>query len=145
MDGTPPSRGSSATAARRARAARYDEALAGAGRLIAPAVLHGRDHAYQTYAVMVSPGGKRLPAMADLDALNRRRNAVMGEMERAGIGVRQGTPAVHTLGYYQSRYGYRDEDLPNSLLADRLSIGLPLYPQMTDGEQDRVLEMLCAV
>ena len=48
------------------------------------------------------------------------------------------------LGFYRRKYGIRPEDLPNSLIADRLTIALPLYAQMTQAEQDYVLEHLGA-
>jgi len=51
----------------------------------------------------------------------------MMELEAAGITVRQGTHAVHTLGYYKAKYSLNDVDFPFSYMADRLSITLPLY------------------
>jgi dTDP-4-amino-4,6-dideoxygalactose transaminase len=66
----------------------------------------------------------------------------MMALEAQGIATRQGTHAVTTLGYYQQHYGVRDEAYPNALLADRLSLSLPLYAQMTDAEQDYVVEQL---
>ena len=77
--------------------------------------------------------------MANLKDLNRQRNQLMAAMEDHGIQVRQGTHAVHTLGYYARKYGLRPEDFPNSLLADRLSITLPLFPGITAEQQERAV------
>jgi dTDP-4-amino-4,6-dideoxygalactose transaminase len=44
------------------------------------------------------------------------------------------------LGYYAGKYGLQPKDFPNAYLADRLSLALPLYAQMTDDEQ----EMVCS-
>ncbi|GAG45369.1 unnamed protein product, partial [marine sediment metagenome] len=49
------------------------------------------------------------------------------------------THAVHTLNYYRNKYDINDRDFLNSLAADRLSMTLPLYPQMTDEEQEYVI------
>jgi len=51
------------------------------------------------------------------------------------ISVRQGTHAVHTLGYYKKNFGFRDYDYPMCDIANRLSITLPLYCGMTEEEQ----------
>lgn len=73
---------------------------------------------------------------------NSFRNKLMETLEGQGISTRQGTHAVHTLGYYRNKYGLKEDELPSSLEADRLSITLPLYPQMTDAEQEMVVERL---
>jgi dTDP-4-amino-4,6-dideoxygalactose transaminase len=49
-----------------------------------------------------------------------------------------------TLGYYATKYGLRGEDFPNALLADRLSLSLPLYAQLTEAEQELVVERMSA-
>lgn len=55
---------------------------------------------------------------------------------------RQGTHAVHTLGYYKKKYGLNDHDYPMSYIADRASITLPLYYGMTEEKQIRVVTCL---
>jgi dTDP-4-amino-4,6-dideoxygalactose transaminase len=84
------------------------------------------------------------PTLANLDGLHQGRNRLMDSLEAAGIATRPGTHAVHTLGFYRRKYDIQPEDLPNSLIADRLTIALPLYAQMTPAEQDYVLEHLSA-
>jgi dTDP-4-amino-4,6-dideoxygalactose transaminase len=66
----------------------------------------------------------------------------MASMEARGIATRQGTHAPVLQGYYREAYGLSAEAFPRATLADRLTISLPLFPQMTDGEQDRVVEAL---
>ena len=63
----------------------------------------------------------------------------MGKLEDRGIATRQGTHAIHTLGYYQKKYSLKNEECPNSLMADRFSITLPLYASMSDEEQEYVV------
>jgi dTDP-4-amino-4,6-dideoxygalactose transaminase len=62
----------------------------------------------------------------------------MMRLEEQGIATRQGTHAPVGLGFYATKYGLRIEDFPNALLADRLSLSLPLYPQLTDAEIELV-------
>jgi perosamine synthetase len=63
-------------------------------------------------------------------------------MERRGIATRQGTHAAALTAYYAERYGIDRGDVPVSAIAERLTLALPLYPDMTDEEQELVLTEL---
>lgn len=119
-------------------AKRYDRLLADVPWLIPPASPAGFVHSYQSYVCRVS----ERHFQNDPAAANRFRNRLMARLEAAGISVRQGTHAVHTLGFYRNKYGLKDTDFPNAFKADRLSITLPLYAGMTDDEQGYVLDHL---
>ena len=73
-----------------------------------------------------------------------RRNDFMYRLEEAGVTTRQGTHAVHTLGYYKKTYGLQDAQYLASYAADRLSVALPLYYGMTDEEFDYVIGQIGA-
>jgi dTDP-4-amino-4,6-dideoxygalactose transaminase len=77
--------------------------------------------------------------MANVARLYAQRNALMDALEAASIASRPGTHAVHMLGYYRDKYGFKPEDFPNAYLADHLTLTVPLYAQMTEAEQDFVL------
>jgi len=96
-------------------------------------------HGYQSYVCLYRPAE---PSLSNVEVLHEGRNELMDSLEAAGIATRPGTHAVHTLGFYRRKYGIQPEDLPNCLIADRLTIALPLYAQMTPAEQDYVLENL---
>jgi perosamine synthetase len=124
------------------KAKRYDKELRDIEWLQTPYVPEGYKHTYQSYVNLVrNPKLKQLTLDAIQD-LNQFRNKVMAKLEDKGIATRQGTHAVHTLNYYKRKYNMKDGDYPNSLAADKLSITLPLYPQMTDEEQEYVIEQL---
>ena len=76
----------------------------------------------------------------DVAAGGKFRNELLQVLEERGIATRQGTHAVHMLGYYKNRFGYQPEDYPNAYACDHLSITLPLYVQMSDEDQIRVVE-----
>lgn len=121
------------------RAKRYGEALRDVEWLQTPYAPEGYKHTYQSYVALVkNPEGKAL-TLNKIEELNQFRNRVMAELEEKGIATRQGTHAVHTLNYYKKKYGINDGDYLNSLAADKLSMTLPLYPQMTDEEQEYVI------
>jgi dTDP-4-amino-4,6-dideoxygalactose transaminase len=120
-------------------AERYNAGLAGLSWLRTPHVPPDCVHAYQAYVTLFAP---HAPSMANLEHMNGQRNTLMDHLEAAGIATRPGTHAVHMLGYYRDRYGLRPRDCPNAALADGLSMAIPLYPQMTDAEQDYVIESI---
>lgn len=126
-------------ARRAALAQRYDAALATLGWLRPPQAPPGYRHGYQAYVCLFQPEPPRRHNVARLHAL---RNQLMDRLEAAGIATRPGTHAVHLLGYYRRKYDLRPEDCLNSYIADQLTITLPLYPQMTEEEQDYVITQL---
>ena len=107
--------------------------------LCRPVVPDGHEHGYQAYVCLFRPED---PGWHNVDRLHERRNGVMACLESAGIATRQGTHAVVIQRYYAEKYGLRKEDFPNAYFADRLSLAVPLYPQMTDAEQAEVCDRL---
>ena len=121
------------------RAHQYDEALAACPWLVRPVVPDGCVHGYQSYVTVFAP---ERPTLANVDALHERRNALMASLEEKGIATRQGSHAAILQTYYARKYGIAREHFPNATLADRVSLSLPLYPQMTDAEQQFVVSSL---
>ena len=126
---------------RRKVAARYDELLAGVDWLRTPVVPDGLVHGYQAYVTLFAPED---PSLANLERLHSRRNAVMGTLEAQGIATRQGTHAAALQTYYAEKYRIRPESFPNAWTADRLTLALPLYPQLSPQEQQTVVSALLA-
>ncbi|GAX61882.1 DegT/DnrJ/EryC1/StrS aminotransferase [Candidatus Scalindua japonica] len=125
---------------RREIAKRYDESLKDVECLITPYVPEGFVHGYQSY-VCTFTNDEDISSLSieKIDRLNIKRNTLMERLEERGISTRQGTHAVHTLGYYKKNYNFSDEDYIYSYAADRLSITLPLYAEMTDEEFEYVV------
>lgn len=125
---------------RRTRLARrYDTLLAPLGWLRTPAVPAYATHSYQSYVCLFAP---EEPTLERLPTLEAARDRVMRFAAEQGVATRQGTHAVHTLGYYARTFGYAPGDMPRAAIAERASLTLPLYPQMTEAEQDYVVETL---
>ena len=126
-------------AARTRLAKRYDEALSKLGWLRPPVVPQGSAHGLQAYVCLYQP---EAITVDKVEALHKRRNDLMDRLEAAGIATRPGTHAVHMLGFYRKKYGIAPRDFPGAYIADQLTITLPLYPQLTEAEQDYVVEQL---
>lgn len=128
---------------KRKRAKRYDELLAQkVPEFIVPVEPEGYFHTYQSYVCMLD--AKKL-GCEDTASGGKLRNELLQILEERGIATRQGTHAVHTLGYYRKRFGYEPEDYPNAYACDQLSITLPLYVQMEEEDQIRVVEEIRTV
>jgi dTDP-4-amino-4,6-dideoxygalactose transaminase len=113
--------------------------LEGCAWLDRPGVPANYVHGYQSYVTIFSPES---PTLANVDALHDRRNRLMASLEGQGIATRQGSHAPVLQAYYRDKYSIPRERFPGAVLADRVSLSLPLYPQMTDEEQEYVVASL---
>jgi perosamine synthetase len=124
---------------RRALAAQYDDRLAGVAWLERPVTPRGFEHGYQSYVCLFRPES---PTLANVDRLNAARNALMTTLEARGVSTRQGTHAAALVDVYVRKYGLMPSQFPNAWIADRLTLTLPLYAQMTGDEQQFVIDEL---
>lgn len=87
---------------------------------------------YQSFVILLKPG------------MEDTRNRVMIELQKEGIQTKQGTHAVHRLGYYREKYGIKAEDYPVAAYCEDSSITLPIFPGMTRENQEFIVERLLA-
>jgi len=109
----------------------YLEQLSDIDWLVLPSKPSNGTHAWQAYVTRVNS-----PDAANL------RNQVMQSMEANAIATRPGTHAIHLLGYYAKKYGFKPQDFPNSLAASETSMAIPLHNQLSREDQDRVIAVL---
>lgn len=107
---------------RRGRAARYDE-LFKDSPVVTPVVRPGNVHIFHQYTV-------RVPRRDDLRAHLASKN----------IGNEVYYPVPLHLQECFSSLGYKKGDLPISERAAAECLSLPVYPELTDGQQDYVAE-----
>ena len=67
------------------------------------------------------------------------RDGILGELQNRGIGVAVNYRPVHLMAYYRERFGFRPGDLPDAEKIGARTISLPLYPQLTEEEVERVV------
>lgn len=117
-------------ARRRELAARYDRGLAGLAPVLrTPPPLAGCESAWHLYAIAL-----------DFAALGMDRAAVMSDLRARGIGTQVHYIPVHRQPYYAARYP--GTVLPGADHYYEATLSLPLYPALTDGEADYVIETL---
>ncbi len=73
------------------------------------------------------------------DAAAMDRDAFMAGMKERNIGTGLHYRAVHLYPYYREHYGFRPGDFPHAESAGDRIVSLPLFPAMTDADQDRVI------
>jgi perosamine synthetase len=118
-------------ARRRLLAARYSERLRAIEWLRPPAEPRGRRHNFQSYVA-------RLTHEAPV-----RRDVLMQELLGAGISTRRGIMAIHREAPYRS--GSWETQLPETNAATDNTIILPLFHQMSEQDQDYVVESIAAI
>jgi dTDP-4-amino-4,6-dideoxygalactose transaminase len=113
------------TAERRAAADRYLDRLSLDSSVGLPRTLQGNEHVWHLFVI-------RIP----------NRDEVLRRLNEAGIGasIHYPTP-IHLLGAFR-HLGHRDGDFPVAEVAAREILSLPIYPGITEAQQDRVVEAL---
>lgn len=67
------------------------------------------------------------------------RDTFMGELHKRKIGTGVHYRALHIHPYYQERFGYRPEQLPNAHWIGEHTVSIPLTQKLTDREVERVI------
>ena len=112
---------------REALARRYDVELSELP-LRLPSRLPDRIPSWHLYAVEIDP--TRTPI---------GRNTVFAGLRALGIGVNVHYIPIHTQPYYR-RLGFKQGDFPNAERYYAHALSLPLFPDMTDAQQDMVID-----
>jgi dTDP-4-amino-4,6-dideoxygalactose transaminase len=117
-------------AERRRLADRYTQLLGDMKEIAVPAIPKPCEHTFQSYVIRVIKGGMS------------KRNTVMEALAARNIQTRPGTHAVHRLGYYAGKYGLKPEQFPVAAMCEDTTITLPIFPGMTDEQQQFVAASL---
>ena len=110
-------------------ARRYDRLLAGLP-LRLPVVRAENVSAFHLYAVRLHRG-----------AVSKSHHQLFDELRRRGVGVNVHYIPVHLQPYYRA-LGFRPGQFPESEAHGAEALTLPLYPTLSDSDQDRVVDAL---
>lgn len=118
-------------ATRQSHAARYNELLRRIPGVTPPAVAAGCEHVYHQYTIRIAGTGPE-------------RDLVQQRLAECGIATTVYYPVpLHQQPMYAS-LGYQWGDLPEAERAANEALSLPVYPEMTAGQIERVAEALAA-
>jgi perosamine synthetase len=116
-------------AARARVAALYREALAGIEGLELPCEdARGARRGWFVFVVQVPRG--------------RDRDGVVRALRERGVQSKPYLPAIHLMSFYRERYGHREGEFAVCEDVAARSLALPFFPQMSDGQVERVAESL---
>jgi len=90
-----------------------------------------------------TPGWHLYAVRINFEALGRSRADVMRELRARGIGTQVHYIPLHLQPYYRGRYG--EQSLPGAERYYAQSLTLPLFPDLTEKEQDRVVAALAEI
>lgn len=113
---------------------RYNEAFVGFEELETPAQRPDVTHAWHLYVLRLR-----------LETLDIDRAHFIDELKALNIGTSVHFIPIHLHPYYQKKYGFRPHDFPVAYEAYKRIVSLPLYPRMTDGDVDDVIEAVADV
>ena len=116
-------------ARRRELAARYDELLRGLP-LVTPHVMEGANPSWHIYVVR-----------AAFSQIGKTKQQIFEEMREHGIVLNLHYIPVHRQPYYE-KLGFRQGDFPQSEKYYEEAFTLPLYYDLTNDEQDQIVEAL---
>ena len=126
---------------RKAIAERYNEALKEIDWLKLPYQNADYSHGFQAYVCLFSPDKI---TEKNVELVNRQRNKFMEYLFDKGISTRPGTHAVHNTTYYKEKYKIEPMDFKNSLISEKCSIALPLFPSISDTEFNYIIKTIKA-
>ena len=70
------------------------------------------------------------------------RDQALLELGKANIGATVNYRSVPSMGYYTKKYGFNEKSHPSSNLWGQGTLSVPLFPGITEIEQDYVIEVL---
>lgn len=76
------------------------------------------------------------------ERLRLDRNSIIEQMRASGIGTSVHFIPLHLHPFYRDKFGYTPESCPSATHYYQRNLSLPLYPGLTDAEQDRVVNAL---
>jgi dTDP-4-amino-4,6-dideoxygalactose transaminase len=91
-------------------------------------------HAWNLYTPLINP------VAAGMD-----RDTFMQRMTDCGIGTGLHYQAIHLHPYYAEHFGFHRGDYPAAEAASDRIVSLPLFPDMTDADQDRVISAMAGL
>ena len=116
--------------ARRERAENYTRMISGAGLeefVTPPYVVPGARHIFHQYVVRVRDG---------------RRDALLEHLKANGVGTKIYYPVPLHMQPCFAYLGHKEGDFPESERAARETLALPMYPELTNEQQEYVVETI---
>jgi len=106
---------------------RYEEGLAGVEAINMPKLCTNSKSARHLFTVWVDPS---------------RRDQILEQLQKDGIGIAVNYRAVHLLKFYRETFDYKEGTFSNAERIGGSTISIPLYPKLENEEIDYVIKSL---
>ncbi|GBD98078.1 UDP-4-amino-4-deoxy-L-arabinose--oxoglutarate aminotransferase [bacterium BMS3Abin07] len=110
-------------------AGKYTKAFKSLNEVTTPYVKTDRESAWHLYVLSLN-----------LEMLRIERNQFITELKKIGVNTSVHFIPLYRHPYYRDNMNYKSQDFPASESIFKRIISLPVYPGMTDGEVERVVE-----
>ena len=117
---------------RRSIAKRYLEAWSGYDFLQLPSA--PEQHAWHLFVLRIRP-----------EKLTIDRDKYIEQLQSKGVGTSVHYIPLHIMSYYAKRYSFSPEDFPVSMRVYRTAFSVPIYPDLSDVEVERVIEAVISI
>jgi dTDP-4-amino-4,6-dideoxygalactose transaminase len=121
-------------------AKKYNETLSGVEfegcKITTPALINNSTHIYHQYTIRLST-----PKLS-LEHIETKRNALKEKLASQGISSEIYYPLPLHMQKIYLDLGLPPNAMPNSLLASKSILCLPIYPELSNSDQDRVIEAI---
>lgn len=111
----------------------YDKLLSNAKGIKIPRKTKNTNHIYQTYAILLD------------NKINR--DGLIKKLKRQGVETNIATYAMHRTHYYKKKYSLLPRNFPNSEIAFKKALALPIYSKLTETDvrfiAKKIKTMLC--
>jgi len=108
-------------------AKKYDEAFKDNSNIQLPPKSENTRHVYHLYPILVP---------------KEKRSYIFNKLREKDIFAQVHYIPVHTQPYYITNYGYKYGDYPNAEEFYEREISIPIYPKLTNEEQEYVIKTL---
>lgn len=107
----------------------YEKAFSEIEEVQIPVCRKDAQHAWHLFVIQLN-----------LERLRINRNQFIEILQEKQIGTSVHFIPLHLHPYYRDKFCYKPGDFPNASAAFERIVSLPIYPKMTEGEVERVIE-----
>ena len=122
------------TDARRAVAAKFNEGLKDAAKVITPKEMSYAKHVYHLYVIQLDDGS--------LEASNHLRDKLKDYLTQQGVSVGLHYPIPLHMQECFKGLGYKKGDFPNSERIAEAGLSLPMFPELSDDQINYVVQKI---
>ena len=108
----------------------YDKKLKKINGITIPKIISNRNHIYHLYTIKVEKN------------YHLTRDGLFNKLSKNGVGSSVQYTPIHQLSFYKKKFKLNDNDFPNSTNLQSQVLSLPIFPQMTKKQIEKVISII---